>query len=428
MGSWTIRATIIQTPEPGRLEVLEEHTITVDQNGVIESVEPAVDPTDAVLAANVVLVPGLIDTHIHAPQWPQLGTGLDLPLEQWLMEYTFPLEARYADEVFARQVWERMVPRLLALGTTTAVYHASIHEPATAALAEACVQHGQRAFVGRVAMDHPHETPDWYRDPSPAHSVAASERSIEAIRSIAGPTGLVQPMVTPRFIPACTDAALEGLGELAASTGVRVQTHCSESDWEHEHVIDRHGMTGTASLDRFGLLRESTVLAHATHLTDADRRTITAREAGVSHCPLSNAYFAGRVFSARETISAGMSVGLGTDVAGGSDPSMFSQCAHAVAASRALEDFTGAPARIDITTAFWTATVGGATLLGIPAGIIAPGRVFDAVAVDTTGPGIGAWSDIDDWSTLFEKIVRNTGPEAIRHVWVQGREVATRAG
>ena len=90
--------------------------------------------------------------------------GLDLPLERWLFDYTFPLEARYADAEFAATVWDDLVPSLLAMGTTTAVYFSSNHLGATTALARACARHGQRALVGRVAMDHPTGTPEWYRD------------------------------------------------------------------------------------------------------------------------------------------------------------------------------------------------------------------------------------------------------------------------
>ncbi|NBU96572.1 MAG: guanine deaminase, partial [Actinobacteria bacterium] len=178
-----------------------------------------------------VLMPGLVDTHIHAPQWPQLGVGLDLGLERWLFDLTFPLEARCADTGYAVDVWNHMVPTLLGLGTTTAVYHASTHVEATTALAEACVRHGQRAVIGRVAMDHPEGTPEWYRDADAAAAVSASRRSIDEIRGLG--SSLVQPIITPRFIPACSDAALVGLGELAADTGVTVQTHAAESDWQH---------------------------------------------------------------------------------------------------------------------------------------------------------------------------------------------------
>ncbi|MEO6571491.1 MAG: amidohydrolase family protein, partial [Ilumatobacteraceae bacterium] len=147
-GLRSIRGTVHQTPTADRLEVLDDHVITIDEAGIIDSVVPASrheGPVDRTLDRDQVLVPGMIDTHVHAPQWPQLGTGLDLPLERWLFESTFPLEARFADPVFAQRVWDRMVPALLAHGTTTAAYFGSTHEIATTALAETCVRHGQRA-------------------------------------------------------------------------------------------------------------------------------------------------------------------------------------------------------------------------------------------------------------------------------------------
>ena len=347
--------------------------------------------------------------------------------------YTFPLEARFADPRFAAEVWHSMVPALLAGGTTTAVYYGSIHEAATVALAEACVAHGQRAFVGRTAMDNPDMTPTWYRDPDAATAVEASHRSIEAIRALPGAAGLVQPIVTPRFIPACTDATLGGLGELAHATGALIQTHCSESDWEHEHVLERHGLTDARSLDSFGLVGDHSVMAHATHLTDDDRDLLIERGAGVAHCPLSNAYFSEAVFPARRQLEAGLRIGLGTDVAGGPESSMLAQCGHAVSASRHLENGVdvarpvdrGVPgSRIDFLTAFWLATVGGAELLGIPAGLLAPGRRFDAFAVNMGSTGdTRLWHDLDDWPRTVEKIVRRPGRSHITSVWVDGRDV-----
>jgi guanine deaminase len=421
----TVRSTILQTPSPERLEVLADQVVSVDDHGTITAVRPAQpgEVVDVDLGAEAVLVPGMIDTHLHAPQWPQLGTGLDLPLERWLFEYTFPLEARFAEVDFARGVWESMVPSLLAHGTTTAVYYGSVHEPATTALAEACLRHGQRAFVGRVAMDHPDGTPEWYRDPSASAAVEASARSVEAIRSLSDPLGLVEPIVTPRFVPACSDAALAGLGELAAATGTRVQTHCSESDWEHGYVLDRCGRTDAAALDGFGLLRDHTVLAHATHLTDDDRALLAGRGAGVAHCPLSNVHFANRPFGAQRALDAGVRVGLGTDVAGGPSPSLLGQCAHAVAASRRLVDEGHPAARIDAVTAFWMATAGGADLLGIPAGVIEPGRQFDALAVSLER--LGVVDGLDGPERVFEKLVHLAGPADIARVWVAGRQVAT---
>ncbi|MEL6984255.1 MAG: amidohydrolase family protein, partial [Actinomycetota bacterium] len=320
-----------------------------------------------------------------------------------------------------------LVPTLLAHATTTAVYYGSIHEPATVALAEACIANGQRALVGRVAMDHPDTTPAWYRDPAPDAAIESSLRSIEAIRALPDPAGLVDPILTPRFIPACSDALLHGLGEVAADTGVSIQTHCSESDWEHGHVHDRCGVTDANALHRFGLVQEHTVLAHATHLDDADRDVLAAAGAGVSHCPLSNVYFSERTFEARAALDAGVRLGLGTDIAGGPDPSLLAQCGHAVGSARQLSRLGGrSTAGIDITTAFWMATAGGADLTGLPVGLLSPGRAFDAAAIDLGPTGLGIWDEVDDWARAFEKLVRRARPDDVTDVWVAGRRVAGR--
>lgn len=433
----TVRGTIIQTPTADHLEVLVDHVVVVDDFGLIQSVLPASatdGPSDVTLGEGQYLLPGMIDLHVHAPQWPQLGTGLDLPLEDWLFSYTFPLEARYEDLHFAERVWSSMVPGLLRRGTTTAVYFASIHEPATVALAQACVTAGQRAFVGRVAMDHPEGTPDWYRDTDAASAVASSHASIVAIEAL-DPAGLVRPIITPRFIPACTDAALEGLGELAEATGTLVQTHCSENDWEHHYVIDRFGVTDTIALERFGLVRDHTVLAHGDHVTVDDQRQLASIGAGIAHCPLSNAYFANAVLPARQVMDSGVRLGLGTDIAGGPEGSLLATCGHAVTVSRMLEDGVdstvdgpnrGRPdSRIDILTAFHLATVGGAEVLGIDAGLLATGRVFDAFVV-STGPdqSVEVWPEVDDHTRVLEKLARGARAEDIAAVWVDGRQVS----
>jgi len=428
--AFTVRGTIMQTPEPKRLEVRRGAVVAVDDDGIITSIEDGED----VAPSSTVLLPGLIDTHIHAPQWPQLGTGLDLALETWLFEHTFPLEAKLTDPGFAGEVWPSLVSTLLAHGTTTAAYYATIDVETTTMLAETCRAAGQRAFVGRVAMDHREGTPEWYRDVDAAHGVAASARSIDEIMGLG--SELVQPIITPRFAPACTDDLLRGLGELAASTGVRVQTHCSESDWEHGYALERFGVSDTAALDRFGLLRDHTVLAHGDHLGRDDLVTLRARGSGVAHCPLSNAYFANAVFPARRVLDAGVRVGLGTDVAGGARPGVLSQCGEAVTMSRLLDEGVdaqlppqdrGVPgSRVSIVEAFWMATLGGGELLGLDVGLLEVGRPFDAVAVDTARPGsaLRLWDGVDDDARSFEKVVRLAEPADLTDVWVAGRRVA----
>ena len=317
------RADLLHSPARGRIERIEDALVCVDTDGEITSVSPFAatqgdDLTD--LRPQGVLIPGLVDLHIHAPQFPQLGTALDVPLEDWLWRYTFPLEARYDDVDFARKVYDALVRRLLANGTTTAVYFATIHGSASLALAQACVDLGQRALVGRVAMDHPEACPDDYRDENAETAIRDTADFIDAVRAIPG-NRRVEPAITPRFIPACTDAALRGLGELAARTGAPVQTHCSESDWEHRFVHDRCGTSDTRALDSFGLLTRRTVLAHAGFIDNADMDLIHRRGSGIAHCPLSNLYFANAVFPLRRALDKSLHVGLGTDISGG--PSAF---------------------------------------------------------------------------------------------------------
>ena len=427
------RADLFHSPERGRIERIEDALVRVDGSGCITSVAPFVAaeaPGDIVdLRGRGHLVPGFVDLHIHAPQFPQLGTALDVPLEVWLDRHTFPLEARYGDLGFASRVYDALVRRLLANGTTTAVYFATIHGPASLRLAETCLALGQRALVGRVAMHHPDGCPAYYRDADAATAIRDTATFVAAVRALPG-NHLVEPVITPRFIPACSDAALAGLGQLAAETGAPVQTHCSESDWEHGHVLQRCGMSDTHALDGFGLLTRRTVLAHAGFIDDADMALIHARGAGVAHCPLSNTYFANAVFPLRRALEKSVRVGLGTDISGGPSAFLLDNARAAVAASRMLETGVdpatgqadrGVPAsRVDFRDAFWLATAGGADVLDLPIGLFAPGRQFDAVLIDLPDADLGDQND----DTLLQSIVMRATPGDLRGTWVAGRQVA----
>ncbi len=448
--TWAIWGRAIHAPQA--IETLPRALITVDPDGTITGVEPSVPANDArlrgfresgrliALAEDQILLPGLVDLHVHAPQFPQLGTALDRPLEEWLQAHTFPLESRYADVTFAAGVYTRLVETLLAHGTTTALYFATIHLPATQRLAEICLALGQRGLVGRVGMDHPEQCPEDYRDASAASATADTRTLIDFIRAMPGnESGLVRPVITPRFVPACTDALLDGLGALAQETGCHVQTHCSESDWEHGHVKTRCGCTDTEALDRAGLLGRRSVLAHGNFIEPADVALIRARGAAVAHCPLSNVYFAGAVFPLRAMLAEGLHIGLGTDIAGGASASLFEAARQAVACSRLLESGTDASlpaerrgvanARVDFRTAFRVATVGGGEALDLPIGLFRPGYAFDAIVVQSGLPdGNVVFEPDEDGDTILQRIVMGAGRGDIARVWVAGRLVRSRDG
>ncbi|MBN9333724.1 guanine deaminase [Devosia sp.] len=440
-----IIGTFFHAPTREKLEVLENVLIRVDDTGTIIDIHPAGDSMRTLVEAELgdrlhrladghYGLPGLVDLHIHAPQYPQLGLALDEPLEVWLQKYTFPLEARYADLDFAREHYSVLVEDLLATGTTTALYFATQHEAATKLLADICIEKGQRALVGKVVMDDPAACPDYYRDESAEMALAETRAVIDHIRTHPeNGAGRVLPVITPRFIPSCTDEALAGLGALAQECGCHVQTHCSESDWAHSHVLSRFGVTDAEALDSFGLLTRKSVLAHSNFLTDQDMERLAARGAAVGHCALSNIYFANSVFPLRHALEKGVHVGLGTDISGGPSASMFEAVRTTVQSSRMLAEGTdpdlpsderGRPnSAIDLVTAFHLATAGGGEALDLPIGVLAPGYRFDALAIDTTAKSGAIRLFVEtDPAAIFQKLIYGTTRANIAHVWVDGLE------
>ena len=444
--------TALHAPTRGGIEVLRDVLIVVDADGVIDAILPA-GSTDAAavrqrhesagtlrtLSADQYLLPGLVDLHVHAPQWPQLGLAMDEPLEVWLQRYTFPLESRYADAAFAASVYESLVDTLLANGTTTVLYFASIHLPATQLLADICLRRSQRALIGRVAMDHPDECPAYYRDASAAAAANDTRAFVHYVQALPGNAGLILPVITPRFIPSCTDDLLHSLGAMARDMGCHVQTHCSESDWAHRYVFERCGVSDTTALAGFGLLSRRTILAHGNFIGDEDVTRIVDVGAGVAHCPLSNVYFSDAVFPLRGMLERGVHVGLGTDIAGGASPSILENARQAVLASRLLESGVDTtverarrrrePSRIDAPTAFWLATAGGGIALDLPIGLFRTGYRFDALLIDADVPDSDLrFADGESFENMLQKIIYSASRTNIREVWVNGRSVHARAG
>lgn len=429
-------------PVQGEVEFLTGALIALDAAGAITEVIKASDPAYAARKAAAeaqgllikldgLILPGFVDLHVHAPQFPQLGRALDVPLEVWLQTHTFPLEARYADLDFARRSYEGLVGALLSGGTTTAMYFASIHAPATKLLADICLAQGQRALIGKVAMDNPDECPDFYRDASVSEAVE-NTRAVNAYIHALPSDGRVLPVITPRFAPSCTDALLQELGDLARSSGAHVQTHCAESDWQQGYAWARFGISDASALDRFGLIGRRSILAHANFLSDADMDLIAGRGAGIAHCPYSNMFFSDAVFPLRRALAKGLRVGLGTDVSGGPSASMLHTIRMTVAASRMLEsgvrpdlkreDRATPDSRVDIGLAFHLATAGAGDALDLPIGKFAPGYRFDAMRIDPAAEhGAVHLIDIADERDRLDMILFNAAHANIAQVWVDGR-------
>lgn len=258
---------------------------------------------------------------------------------------------------------------------------------------------GVRAFVGKLSMDI--SSRPTYVEASADASLAAArsfcERCTEMSRSLPTHARLVEPVLTPRFVPTCSKPLLAGLGELSAQTGVRIQSHMAEAHDQVQHVLSAHGEADMHVFAQSALLTSRTVQAHCTFLDLMDLKALAETGAAVAHCPLSNAYFSAAPFRLREALDAGVRVGLGTDIAGGYSVDIMSAMRHAVAVSRMREGTrilqadaggdhalgAGAeekPVSVDWREALYLATRGGAVALGLPegCGMFVVGAPFDA--------------------------------------------------
>ncbi|KAI0062304.1 guanine deaminase [Artomyces pyxidatus] len=389
------------------------------------------------------IMPGFVDTHTHAPQVPNIGSGQQHELLDWLAQYTFPMEARFSDVGFARRAYESVVRRIIDCGTTTCCYYGTLHLESTKVLADIVHAYGQRAFVGKCNMDR--HAPDNYVEPSADASLAATHALIAHIRAL--PSPLVQPVITPRFAISCTPPLLGALGALArADQSLLIQTHLSEnaSEVTFTRSLFSECTSYTDVYDHYGLLGPRTVLAHAVYLDDAEVALIKARDAGVSHCPTSNFNLSSGICKVGAMLDKGIKVGLGTDVSGGFSTSILTAIQHASIASKALAFHSPAPAeatfagrQLPLSALLHLATLGGAQVCGLQdrVGSLAPGKAFDALLVsvraDAGNPGLwgadldrelctgdGARGGLD---AMLERFFFTGDDRNVRRVYVQGR-------
>lgn len=364
------------------------------------------------------ICPGMADLHIHAPQYAYRGTGMDLELLDWLNTITFPQEAKYADMEFAAPAYDMFAQDMRDSATTRAVVFASIHREATEYLMEKLDKLGVGAYVGKVNMDR--NSPDYY--------VEKTDESVSETLKWIGDTAdryeLVRPILTPRFVPSCTDPLMEELGKIAKLYGLPVQSHLSENlseiDWVHELAPDSKGYAD--AYDRFDLFGSvsKTVMAHCVHMRNDEIKLMKKRGVYVAHSPQSNENLRSGVAPIRRFLEEGLHVGLATDVAGGSSMSMFDAVRDAIQVSklrwRLVDDSATA---LKFTEAFYMATKGGGSFFG-KVGSFESGYEFDALVIDDKKAGTVLDLDI---ASRLERTMYLAGPEAITDKFVSGRKI-----
>jgi guanine deaminase len=373
---------IIHSLRLGLLETIENGAIIFNQQGVIEQVldlnqpQPHDHPLQDISPENLfdyrgkLILPGFVDSHCHAPQYVFTGTGIDMDLMEWLQTYTFPIESKFCDENYAKVAYTKSVQRHLKNGTTFAAYYATIHKEAALLLTEIINSVGQRAFVGKVAMDQ--NSPETYietteesvdgteaflrgvlkqtnvgtaflteidhRAEGPSEDLSPSAFSSRPTLLNTSTCPLVLPCITPRFVPTCTSTSLHGLGRLSHKYGLPVQSHISESLNEINFVRSLHptALTYGHIYHTHGLLHQSTLLGHCVHCSDLELQLIRDTHTSAVHCASSNFLLGSGIMDVRRFLDAGIPVGLGTDVAGGASTSMLDCIRNTISASRAM--------------------------------------------------------------------------------------------
>ena len=378
----------------------EESFVVINDNKVIGTFEKIpseyIDVKVTDYGSNLI-IPGFVDTHLHASQYANRGIGLDKELLPWLDSYTFPEEAKFADDEYAKKVYSRLVHELWKVGTTRSVVFGTIHKSATKILFDLFLESGLSAFVGKVNMDRN----------SPDILIETTESSLrdteDLLKEYSNTSSLVKPIITPRFVPSCTPKLMSGLGRLAKEYDAHVQSHLSENKGEVQWVSELHPDNKNYSdvYDSFGLFgQQPTVMAHCVHNNDDEIELMAKNGVFVAHSPDSNYNLSSGIAPIKKYIANNVNVGLASDISGGHTLSIPECITTAVQGSKARWVYLDTKYQsLSTSEAFYIATKGGGKFFG-KVGSFEPNYEFDALVIDD--------SSIDDVNerTLAERIER----------------------
>ncbi len=424
---FAIRARLLSPRADGSLLDEADGLVEVDPMGRIAGVGrwPEGDAgTGAIDLRPLVVMPGLVDLHVHLPQLPNAGLGAGLDLLTWLDTHIFPLEAAY-DAARARAEAPAAFRAIAAAGTTTVVAYAALWADSTDAAFAAAEQHGIRAVIGKVMMDR--GTYDTRIDARVILETSLSQSDELATRWHGRDEGRLRYAFTPRFAVSCTADMLRESAALARSHGAYWQTHLAEDLAEVREVaaLFPEAADYLDVYDRAGALGPQAILAHAIHLSDREVGRLVEARVGVAHCPASNLFLASGMMPLAAYRHAGVRLGLGSDVAAGPELSVFAAMRagaltqRALAASRAADDAALSPLE-------WLTlgTLEGARVLGMEEdiGSIEVGKEADLIAVDARLtaplPDAATPADVDD---LVSRLIFRPHPDMVRAAWVRGR-------
>ena len=390
MENFVLKGHICYCKSSGELTVHENgYVVCVDgkSRGVFKTLPGEYETLPLTDYENRLIIPGLVDLHLHAPQFAYRGLGMDLELMDWLAGRAFPEESKYADLDYARRAYSIFANQMKASATTRACIFATRHREATELLMELMEESGLVSFVGKVNMDR--DAPGELREESAEQS---ARDTIVWLENVISRFRRTKPILTPRFIPSCSDELMDRLCEIQARYGLPVQSHLSENQGEIELVrklrpgnkfygdaYHQHNMFGR-NPDKNADVK--TVMAHCVWSEDAEVELMKQNGVFVAHCPASNMNLSSGIAPVRKYLDKGLNIGLGSDVAGGHTESIFRAISDTIQVSKMywrLVDQSVKP--VTFPEAFYMATKGGGAFFG-RVGSFEENYAFDAVVLD----------------------------------------------
>ncbi len=408
---WIIRAKYVITMDPQH-RVIDGGAVAIRGAqiagvGTQSEIEQRFEAKQTLDKPDAVLLPGMIDTHTHAPMSLFRAIADDMRLQDWLNNFIFPAEKKNVSPEFVR--WGTRVACLemvlAGITTYTDMYYFEDVE------AEETRKAGIRGVLGQSVIGFP--APDYK---TWNESIGGAERYIQRFRN----DDLITPAVAPHAIYTTPNDALIASHQLAARYGVPLLIHVSETKTEQDEAVAKRGMTPTQTLEKLGVLDGRVVAAHCVWANDDDISILKRHGTGVAHCPSSNMKLASGIAPVTKMLRMGVNVGLGNDGFAGSNDNADLILEMNIAAK--LQKVTAMDPRVlPAEQALEMATLGGARVLGLDKdiGSVEEGKRADLITISLAKP-----NSVPLYH-LYSQIAYASKAADVEDVFINGKQIVS---
>ena len=414
--AWSVDKDTIRTSPDSYLIVKDDLCM-----GVYEKIPEEYDGITVRDCGTCLIIPGMTDLHTHASQYAIRGIGMDTQLLPWLKTYTFPEEAKFSSLPYADKEYSLFADEMRRGWTTRVCIFATLHTQATEELMNLMEETGLISYVGRVNMDR-----DGGENLCEKDAQTALQDTEQWIQEYAHQHHTRTRMIlTPRFIPSCSDDLMKGITDLAEKYHLRIQSHLSENP-EEIRLVEKlvPASEGYAdAYERFGSLQDPqhpSIMAHCVYTTDEEMEVLRKHGTYIAHCPGSNMNLSSGIAPAAKYLRAGIHIGLGTDIGAGESLLMPHQIVQALQVSNLYTRLIDSDLEpLSFEEAFWMATAGGGSYFG-KTGTFAKGSDADILVIDDTA---ATYDRVMDIRLRLERAVYLASECRILSKYVAGRRI-----